>query len=104
MLNNTHPSDDFDNKEKSLEIGFEPSASSGMLLVDITLFLSVIKSCYDAVDKKTKKLQIQKLLDANDWVEHYKDKTTQRRILSESRLIEHKHELQTARVLTLSWI
>src|SRR5688572_19763058 len=100
MLNNPYPSDDFDNEEQSFAIGFEPSTGSGVLLVDITLFLSIIKSCYDAVDKKTKKLQIQKLLDANDWVEHYKDKTTQRRILSESQLIEHKHELQTAILLT----
>ncbi len=99
MLNNILPPDDFNDEKQSFGIGFEPSTGSGMLLVDITLFLSVIKSCYDAVDNRTKKLQIQRLLDAKDWVEHYKDKTTQRRVLSESASMEHKHELQTAKAL-----
>jgi hypothetical protein len=31
-----------------------------------------------------------------DWFEHYKDKTTGRRVLSESNRIEHDHERNTA--------
>ncbi len=85
-------------EERNIELGFEPQPSS-LLLIDILLFTSIIKACFDAADRKIKKAQIERLLGAKDWFEHFKDKKTGRRVLSEAELIEHRHELITATLL-----
>lgn len=92
--------DEFDKskEERSIEFGFEPLSSS-VLRIDTFLFTSIIKVCFDTVDKKIKKAQIERILTAENWFEHFKDKKTGRRVLSESELIEHKHELITAILL-----
>lgn len=58
-------------EERNIEFGFEPLHSS-VLLVDILLFNSIIKVCFETVDKKIKKAQIERLLTAANWVEHFK--------------------------------
>lgn len=88
------PSDQLDS-ERSAELGFEPGRSSVPLLVNISLFSIAIKACREAINARARKNEIQKLL-AMDWFEHYRDRKTGRRVLSESRLIEHDHERQTA--------
>jgi len=70
------------------------------LLIDITFFITAITACYEAINNKVKRHQIETLLAAEDWHEHYKNKKTSRKVLSESQLIEHQHELQTAIALT----
>lgn len=85
-------------EEESVEFGFEP-APSAILLVGILMFTTIIKACFNTTDKKIKAAQIEKILGAQDWIEHYKDKKTNRRVLSETEFIEHKHKLTTAALL-----
>ncbi|MBN8836336.1 MAG: hypothetical protein J0I09_03700 [Sphingobacteriia bacterium] len=84
-----------DENEERIEIEFEKSSST-ILFVDITVFATLVKSCYEAADKKLKQKQIAKLLSAEDLCEHYCDKKTKRRVLSEFDEIEHAHERITA--------
>ena len=81
-------------EERSMEVGYVADCSK-FLLIDITVFLGVLKSCYEAVGNKVKRNRIEKLMEAEDWIEHYYDRSTGRRVLAESR-IEYKHELNTA--------
>src|ERR1700754_4625211 len=78
---------------------YEPT-SSCFLLLDITLFTSLIKNFFEATDRKSKKNRIQQLLNSHKWFEHYYDKKTGRKVLSESGIIEYVHELETAIKLT----
>jgi hypothetical protein len=82
--------------EKRISLGFDPENPSIRLLIDITLFISIIRAYYNAVTLKNRKLEVQKLLSLSHWHEHYKDKKTGRRVLSESNRIEHEHERNTA--------
>ena len=68
----------------------------GHIFLDVTLFYALLKSFYEAVDSKIKRALVQKMFESGDWVEHYFDKRTGRRVLSESNIIEHSHEKQTA--------
>jgi hypothetical protein len=88
------PSDQ-SSEDRAVELGFEPVRDSARLLINISLFSIAIKACRDAVNIRIRRNEIQKLL-AGDWVEHYKDKRTGRRVLSESEFIEHEHERRTA--------
>jgi hypothetical protein len=83
-------------EEKRIRLGFEPENTSIRLLIDITAFISVIKAYYNAVNIKNRKLEVQKILSLPHWHEHYKDKQTGRRVLSELNRIEHEHERRTA--------
>ncbi|MCW3108786.1 MAG: hypothetical protein JWQ09_3292 [Segetibacter sp.] len=85
-------------EERDIQLGFEPEHPS-LLLVDILLFTAIIKACFETADKKIKKAAIEKILSSEDWFEHFRDKKTGRRVLSETELIEHKHELITATLL-----
>lgn len=67
-----------------------------MLWSDITGLVAVFHSCFEKISAAQRKIQITKILSAKDWHEHYKDKATGRRVLSETELIEHQHELNTA--------
>ncbi len=70
--------------------------SGGNLLIDVTLFASAIRAYYRSINAKNKKKEVARILGLADWFEHYKDKTTGRRVLSESNRIEHEHERNTA--------
>jgi hypothetical protein len=83
-------------EEKPIALGFDPENTSIRLLIDITVFISVIKAYYNAVNVKNRKLEVQKILSLPHWHEHYKDKKTGRRVLSELSRIEHEHECRTA--------
>jgi hypothetical protein len=83
-------------EEKRIALGFDPESTSIRFLIDITLFTSVIKEYYNAVTLKKRKLQVHKILSLPHWHEHYKDKKTGRRVVSELSRIEHEHERQTA--------
>lgn len=85
---------------KRIEIGFLPAKNSPGLLVNIEFFVLAIKAFYKAANARERKDQIKRILKAKDWVEHYKDKSTGRRVLSESSVIEYDHEKRTAICLT----
>jgi len=89
-----------EHKEENAIISINKVSEGGFLLIDITLFASVVKAFFDSTDKKIKKRQVDKLLGNSEWVEHYINKKTNRKVLSESFFIEHKHELETAIKLT----
>jgi hypothetical protein len=85
---------DYSPENRIIEVIYD--ATSTNLLVDITVFMRLVTSCFEAADKQLKKAQIQRLLTSCDWIEHYKDKTSGKRVLSESTTLEYKHELFTA--------
>ncbi len=73
----------------------EHMGKSGYLFVDITGFVSLVQSCLSKAHRAYKRAQIRKIINDYDWVEHYCDKYTGRRVLSEGPL-EHAHEKSTA--------
>lgn len=82
--------------EDRIRIGFVPEERRPSLLVNIDFFVVPLKAFYNAVDARERKNQIKKILEAKDWFEHYRDKHTGRRVLSESSVIEYDHERLTA--------
>lgn len=90
-------SENFEEK-KFIQIEYNPI--SGLLLLDIIVFTKLITACLEATDRQIKKAQIQKLLGSKEWIEHYNNKSSGKRVLSESPHLEHKHELHTAKWLT----
>lgn len=87
-------------EQNRIEIGFLPEENSPGLLVNIDFFILAVKAFYKAADSRERKYQVQRILTAKDWIEHYKDKHTGRRVLSESISIEYDHEKLTAISLT----
>ena len=83
--------------DRKIELGFEPDTF--FLLVDITGFLSLIQSCFEKAGAIHRKKRIASILSSKDWVIHYQDPQNGRRVLAESDLIKHKHELVTATYL-----
>jgi hypothetical protein len=83
-------------EEKRIALGFDSENTSIRFLIDITIFIYIIKAYYDAITLKKRKSEVQKLLSLPHWHDHYRDKKTGRRILSESIRIEHEHERRTA--------
>lgn len=69
------------------------------MLVDITGFISAVRAYYRSANAKSKRREVQKILTLSEWCEHYKDKQTGRRVLSESLRIEHEHERRAAIIL-----
>lgn len=67
-----------------------------ILWSDITGLVAVFQSCFEKISAAQRKIQIAKILSEKDWHEHYRDKATGRRVRSETELIEHQHELNTA--------
>lgn len=68
----------------------------GQLLIDITVFVSAIRAYYKSINAKNKKKEVQRILTLSNWYEHYRDRSTGRRVLSELPKIEHEHERLTA--------
>ena len=68
----------------------------GWLLVEITGFIAAVRAYYRSINAKSKRKEVERILTLSDWCEHYKDKQTGRRVLSESPRIEHEHERRTA--------
>lgn len=86
-------------EERFFETGYEPR--SGILaFVDITLFMGLLKQCFEVVGSKMKRKKIEILLKSIEWHIHYTCKVSGSRVLSESTIIEHNHELKTAVSLT----
>ena len=65
-------------------------------MIDVTLFASAIRAYYRSINAKNKRKEVARIVGLADWFEHFKDKTTGRRVLSESPRIEHEHERNTA--------
>ena len=86
-------------EESRIQWGFGGTSQANIFL-DITTFLAAVKSCYDAVGSKIRRIQIQKILAAEDWFEQHRDRQTGRRVLSISEAIIHDHELRTSICLT----
>jgi hypothetical protein len=83
-------------KEVELKLGFGPSDEVVPLLIDLTLFTSIIKAYRAATNARARRNEIQRILRAADWYVHYTDKKTGRRVLSDINRIEHDHERRTA--------
>lgn len=67
----------------------------GYLLVDVAGFAALVHSCFGKVSQGYKRAQIRKMLNGYEWVEHYCDKDTGRRVLAECAL-DYEHEKSTA--------
>lgn len=87
-------------KEENAITNVNKLHEGGSLLIDITVFGSLLKAFFDSTDRRIKKRQVEKLLNNHEWFNHYCSKKTNRRVLSESSFIEHTHELETAIKLT----
>jgi hypothetical protein len=55
----------------------------GWLLVEITGFIAAVRAYYKSINAKSKRKEVERILALSDWCEHYKDKQTGRRVLSE---------------------
>lgn len=86
--------------DERIEIGFAPQERIPNLLVNINVFALALKAFHESVDAIGRRKQIQRIMTAEDWIEHHKDKHTGRRVLSESSVIEYNHEKLTAICLT----
>jgi hypothetical protein len=82
----------------NIEIAYQPDGI--VLWSDITGIIPVIHSCFEKLSAVQRKSQIAKILATKDWYCHYQDKVNGRRVLSETELIEHQHELTTAILLS----
>lgn len=80
-----------------MEVAYQPE--KGILWADITGLIPVFHACFERISAAHRKKQIEKLLAASEWFEHYKDKGCGRRVLSETEFVEHQHELNTAILL-----
>lgn len=67
----------------------------GLLFVDVAGFVALVHSCLGKAQRVYNRVQIRKILRDFDWVVHYADKDTGRRVLAEG-AIEHEHEKSTA--------
>ena len=74
--------------------GFSRS-KPGFLLVDVMGFAALVQTCFGKVSQEYKRAQIRKILNGYEWVEHYRDKDTLRRVLAECEL-DYEHERSTA--------
>jgi hypothetical protein len=84
---------------QKIEIEYQPT-NSIRLWTDFIGLISLIQSCFEKINASQRKTQIKKILHASVWHEQYQDRVTKCRVLSENELIEHKHELATAILLT----
>ena len=75
------------------------SRGRGYLFIDVAGFVALVHSCLGKVHRGYKRAQIRRILGDYDWVVHYEDKVTGRRMLAEGN-IEHEHEKNTAIFLT----
>lgn len=81
---------------ESMKIIIEYQPKENFLWSDITALLPFFSFCFEKISTAQRKSYINKILGSYEWVEHYNDKTYGRRVLSESTIIEYKHELLTA--------
>ena len=72
---------------------------ASLALLDIAIFISAVKAYYNAINGKSRQRAIQKILNLWDWHEHYKDRNTGRRVLSELPKLRYANELRSARML-----
>ena len=74
--------------------GFTPRGR-GYLFIDVAGFVALVHSCFGKVHRVYKRAQIRRIFEEYDWVVHYEDKVTGRKVLAEGK-IEHEHEKDTA--------
>lgn len=90
------PGEFFESERPSLE----HNATKGIVWSDFTGLIALFHACFERISATQRKKQIERLLSAANWFEHYKDKTTGRRVLAEDEKMEFPDELVTAIVLT----
>jgi len=59
-------------------------------------FVAAIKECQEASDPKLRRELIIKILSFDGWCMHYRDKNTERCVLSENETLQYTHEKRTA--------
>jgi hypothetical protein len=72
---------------------------ASLAVIDIVLFASAIKVYYNSTNITDRQKAIQRILNLLDWNEHYRDKRTGRRVLSELPQFKYINELRTATIL-----
>lgn len=72
---------------------------ASLAILDIIAFISAITAYYNSTDVKGRQKAIQKVLNLEDWHEHYRDRKTGRRVLSELPGFKHLKELRSAILL-----
>jgi len=96
-MNNDATPSGFENDP--IKIAYQPTPGV-WLFADITVISGILTSCFERAHRKVKHAHIQKLLAWEYWVEHYRNKTSGKRVLSELKTMEFPHEFDTARSLT----
>ena len=75
--------------------GWKGQGKAGFLLVDVIGFAALVQSCFGKVSRGVKRARIKKILNGFEWVVHYFDKDTGKRVLAECEL-DYEHERSTA--------
>ena len=82
-------------EQRVFETGYEYIPGK-FIFIDITIFMSLLKPCLEAVGTKLKKSKVDNLLASEEWHQHYLCIPKGTRVLSESIYVEHEHEMKTA--------
>ncbi|MGN6291573.1 MAG: hypothetical protein ACTHMV_02425 [Chitinophagaceae bacterium] len=91
------PEDSSDNRV--FETGYDPVNKGRVLFFDLTLFISLLKFCFNEVGAKQKQAAIKKLLTSCEWVLLYQGKGSKCSVYAEKAELEHAPELKTAKAL-----
>lgn len=85
--------------ERSIEKVYDPATGRVGLLIDITLFSSLLGACFEAVGAKKRQKAINTLLASQDWVKLHTDKESECSVFTETEDMDHAHEISTAKAL-----
>lgn len=87
-------------EDRTVETGHDPVPGGRVLLIDITIFRSLLQSCFESAGAKRKQKAIEELLAAEDWVILHTDRNTECSVYTEKEDMDHVHEIHTAKALT----
>lgn len=92
---------DFDSEdERIIEKVYDPVTGGRILFIDITVFSSLLKACFEAIGAKRRKNAIDALLSAGDWIILHTDRQTDCSVYTEKEDMDHSHEIAAAKALT----
>lgn len=88
-----------DNPDDQLFDWWYQSKARQFLFFDITIFFTLLKFYFEAINVKQKRTAIKNLLNSNHWRLLYKNKNSGCCVYAENENLEHDHELKTAKAL-----
>lgn len=86
-------------EERPIEKVYDPAAGEGALLIDITLFYSLLRPCFEAAGAKKRQKAINALLSSQEWVKLHTDRESECSVYTEKEDMDHAHEISTAKAL-----